>query len=295
MEYLLFCLALGLFQGLTEFLPVSSSGHLALIEAFFGGAIGSSGNLTALNLLLHAGTLAAVLIVFRRDVKRIAAAAWPLLKKLRGGKARGGAALTYDERTLIALIFGCLPLAALKAADLLLDGICHVGVLDAVDKYVTRSPAVVGGLLIVNGLFLFLADKAKEKKAGKAPCARDGLIVGLWQTVAVLPGISRSGATTCGARFLGYPAEEALRFSFLLSVPAVFGALLGEIPGAFASGALDERTLPALLAGTAAAFAAGLLSIRLLQAAAKRSSFRYFSFCCWGVGAAAIVCRIVLK
>ena len=284
--FILYCLLLGAVQGLTEFLPVSSSGHLALLEDFFPGVPALPGGATAYNVLLHLGTLAAVFIAFRRDLIPLPAAFLSLICRLFS-KDRRYNAPTEDEKTCLFLIFGTLPLILLKLTDLLLESALGYSFVDAAERYVASQPILVGAILVLNGFVLYAADRYFPRRAAGAGFGgKQAFAVGVFQTFALLPGLSRSGTTIAGGRFWGLGRSEALRFSFLLSVPAVLGASLLEVPDLF-SAEVSRDVLAVYLISALIALAVGLCSLKLLKKLAKSSSFLPFSIYCWALGALA--------
>lgn len=192
-------IVLGIVQGLTEFLPISSSGHLYLVPSLMGWRDAGAGFTAVIQL----GTILAVLIYFRHDLGRILSGLWRgIVDKTQRG--------TAEFRTGLAVAVGTVPAGL---AGLLLE--------KAIDKDF-RSAYVIAGTLIVLGVVLWIADRSGKKQRGMDDITvKDGLIVGLWQCLALVPGSSRSGSTMTGAMFLGLDREAAARFSFLLSVPVI--------------------------------------------------------------------------
>ena len=189
-------LILGIVQGLGEFLPISSSAHLVLTPWLFGWHDPGLG----FNVALHLGTLAAVVAYFWRDWLSL------VLNGLKGAKNREGRLFWY---LAVATIPGALAGAALE----------HYA------ETVFRTPLLVGVMLIVMGVILYVADHYGARARGIYQVGwRDALLIGVSQAFAIIPGVSRSGATISAARFLGLEREAATRFSFLLSVPIIFGA-----------------------------------------------------------------------
>jgi undecaprenyl-diphosphatase len=204
---LLEALVLGVIQGLTEFLPISSSAHLRIFPELFGW--GDPG--AAFTAVVQIGTEAAVLIYFRRDIWRIANA-W--LRSLVRPEYRG----TLDARMGWFIIIGSLPIVVL-------------GILlkDVIERDF-RNLWVIGTTLVVLGVVLGIADRVgSDRKSIKAIGLRDAILMGLAQAAALVPGVSRSGATISMGRFLGYEREAATRYAFLLAIPAVIGAGLFEL------------------------------------------------------------------
>ncbi len=262
---------LGLVQGLTEFLPVSSSGHLVLFQHLFG--------LTEPELLfdicVHVGTLVAVLAVFRRDVSE-------LLKTLVRAPAligsAGGIRALFNShpefRLVVMILLGCIPTAFLgimfaKIAEQLFGTIWLVGVA-----------------LLITGTFLWFT---QHQKSSGRPIhemqPKDALLIGLVQGLAIVPGISRSGATISAALYLGVDRELAGRFSFLLAIPAILGALvIGIDSEAF------HNTLPAgtIVLGSLAAAVVGYLALVVLLKMVKKGQLHRFAPYCWLVGLLAL-------
>jgi len=261
----------GLIQGAAEFLPISSSGHLALFHAFFGGEAFSGADLT-FDILLHLATLFAVFIVYFKDIVALIPAFFTLCKKLLHGK-RSVSEYSADERTAVCLFFGTLPLAA------------ALFIKDTVEN-AAAYPRIVGALLILNAIVLLFGDKGNGTKALSSLNAGKACAVGVFQLIAVFPGLSRSGSTIAGGSILGLSREEAVRFSFLLCVPAVLGAKITNIS---ALGDISRADVPLYAVGMAAAFVSGLAAIKLLIFISKKSNFRIFACYCALVGAMAII------
>jgi len=242
---------LGLVQGLTEFLPVSSSGHLALLQACFGWKDAES-NLT-FNVAVHVGSLVAVLIFVRHDIV---------------------AMFRNDRRLLWVGAVATLPLAIVGIA--LRDSVVQL----------SSNLLAVGGFLVCTAGILWLATRLREGslRASQLPAHR-ALLIGLAQTAALFPGISRSGNTLVGGLATGLEREQALRFSFLLAVPAIAGAGLFTFLDAKGGGSGD---LTELLVGATVSFVASLGAMRLLVAAVVRRKLGYFAVYCAVVGAVAI-------
>lgn len=245
---------LGLVQGLTEFLPVSSSGHLAIAQHFLSG-FEQPGLL--FDVLLHAGTMAAVVLYFRRDLIKLVLCCGP-----------GGA--REDRRVLLMLILASVPTAIIGLAA-----------KDWVEQLFEMMP-VVGAMLLVTGLLLFYAGRARSGGREMSQLSRtDALLVGIAQGLAVMPGISRSGATIGCLLLRGISADAAARFSFLLALPAVGGATLLHLKDL---GQVGGGELPAYLVGTLVAFVSGLLAIRLLLSVLRRRRLGGFALYCLLLG-----------
>ncbi len=246
----LHAIVLGVLQGLGEFLPISSSGHLIVAPWLFGWP--DSG--LAFDVALHLGTLFAVAAAFWRDWLRLLSAFFRALPGLRVLEDE-------DARLLVYLALASVPGAL---AGLLLEHWAET---------VFRSPALVAGMMALMGVILWLADRrAGRAAAGEPVSLRDALIVGCAQALAIVPGTSRSGATISAALLLGHGREGAARFSFLLALPITAGAALVKVPHLFRAG---SETGP-VLAGMTAAALSGFLAIRLLLSYVRTRTYLPF-------------------
>lgn len=253
---LLQALFLGLLQGLTEFLPVSSSGHLAIAQHFMPG-FEQPGVL--FDVLLHVGTMVAVLLYFRREVGNL------LVSPFRRDEQAG-----LYRRLLVLLIAGSLPTAVigLTFKDFF-EGLFH------------NLPAV-SLMLLVTGTLLFFSERfRREGRREEQLTLGDALVVGTVQGFAIVPGISRSGSTIAALLLKGVDGETAARFSFLLALPAVFGAALLSLRDLH--GVADGQ-FPIYLAGTGIAFISGLASIHLLMGVIRKKRLFAFAIYCWAAG-----------
>jgi undecaprenyl-diphosphatase len=263
---------LGAVQGFAEFLPISSSGHLALVQHWLDfhryGA-----DALAFDVILHLGTLVAVCIAFWGDIVRLVKAALGLA--LDKGQIKGIA----SRRMLLMLLIACVPLVV---------GAFLEGAVEAA----MGSVLFIGCALIITAVMLWLADRlgGGGKSERDAPY-RDGLIVGLWQLFAIFPGISRSGATMCGGLFSGFRRDFAVRFAFILSIPAVLGSAVLQLPDLFREGVPPGHALPYFI-GFVTAAVCGYLAIRLVKALMRKGGFRWFAVYCAAMGAFAIATHI---
>jgi undecaprenyl-diphosphatase len=251
-------LLLGIVQGLTEFLPVSSSAHLVLFERFLG--FDPPGVL--LEAALHLGTLGAVLLLFRRDLVRL----------IRGLFHRGS-----ERREVGRLIVGTIPIVLLGFFF-----------QDRVEEAFT-SLGIIGFCLLVTGTVLFFADRAGRRAKRREVRLLDSILIGLSQAMAVLPGISRSGATIATGLILGVRGKEAARFSFLLSIPAILGAGGLKIIQAFSEGTVPTGEWTGLLLGVLTAGLVGALAIKGLLAVIARGKLKVFGIYCLAVGLSVLI------
>jgi undecaprenyl-diphosphatase len=243
---------LGILQGLGEFLPISSSGHLIVVPWLLGWP--DSG--LAFDVALHLGTLAAVAFAFWRDWVRLVAAG-------TRGILSGRPLADPDSRLLWYLALATVPGALAGLA------------LDEWAETVFRSPALVGLTMALVGLVLWAADRRARRAGPEGEVSlRDALLIGLAQAVAIVPGTSRSGVTISMALFLGHRREAAARFSFLLALPITLGAALFKVPDLFRGGAAAAP----VLVGMAAAAVSGFLAIRVLLAYVRTRTYMPFVF-----------------
>ncbi len=256
-------LILGVLQGLTEFLPVSSSGHLVLGQSI----LGLKEPELLFDVLLHVGTLAAVIVFYGKDIRRIA---WGWCSSLLGKDSGDGAA-----RTGWLLILGSIP-----------AGIVGVFLGDLVEQ-MFASPKLAACALLGTGGILSLSEPRKGGGREEAQMtAKDALIIGLFQAFAIVPGISRSGATIAAALMRGVAREQAARFSFLLSVPAILGAFALKIKDL--EGPLGARLLPYAVGALAAAIV-GTLALGWLIRLVRGGNLARFRYYCWGAGSVALI------
>ena len=294
--FIVFPLLLGVVQGLAEFLPISSSGHLSLFQCFFGDGLAKYDNVTAFNVLLHLGTLVAVFIVYRKDIAAMIPACFTLLKKLFNFKEKPRLSnMSFDEKTVLSVVIATIPLVVLKLLDILLEKLLSFSILDTMDTYITRQPISVGIILIFNGLLLFFSDKLVRKERPMEDfLPLNALIVGIFQMFAILPGLSRSGSTITGGRLNGLDRSSAVRFSFLLSIPAILGSCVTELPDMFSDNSLQVGDWLIFAAATVVSCLVGLASMKLLHYIAKNSSFKPFSYYCFAVGGLAVIGGVLL-
>ena len=257
----------GALQGATEFLPVSSSGHLVLVPWLLNKATPS----VTYDVIVHAGTLLAALVYFWRDI-------WALLQ----GLVVSVRARQLNQQGRLALLI---------AASAVPAGVVGFVAEDMLARVFGR-PAVVAALLLVTGGLLWLAEWLGRRQRGIASLTlRDAMLIGLAQCVALLPGISRSGATISSGLLRGLEREAATRFSFLMVLPLIAGATGYELLGFSATPGGDTWSL--LLAGFIAAAMTGYVALHLLLRLVRRHSLRPFALYCWTVGLACLLLAAV--
>ena len=272
MSYLM-SVVLGFVQGVAEFLPISSSGHLSLFQHFFGMEQADM----MFNILLHFATLIAVCIYYFRDIRDMVCEFFLWLGDLvRPGKK--GGEVPEARRMVLLIVLGTLPLFVILPFK------------DAVEQ-INNSPALVSCALLLTGTILFLSDRMiKGKKDARTAGVKDVLIVGLAQGLATVPGLSRSGTTITAGLAMGFDRKFAVRYSFLMSLPAVLGATLLEVVDAISTpGVFDSALLPKYLVGMAVAGVVGYFAIGLVNLLVKKGRFGRFAYYCWVAGALFLV------
>ena len=264
----------GIIQGLCEFLPISSSGHLALAQNIFG--FDNIEHMITFDVILHLGTLFAVGVVYYKDVLYLIADFIGIVKKLFSGRIKEG--LTDGEKFCVYIIIATIPLVAAALIS------------DKIEALYTYSK-LIGGLLILNGFVLILSDKISQAKANRT-IAELGVgrafKIGLFQLFAVLPGISRSGSTITGGLLNGLERKDAVKFSFIMSIPAILGANVLKITHIFEN-PIPSADIPAYIAGAITAAVAGFAAIKLLMYITKNHSFLGFSIYCFALGVLALI------
>ena len=269
---------LGLIQGITEFLPISSSGHLAIAEHL----LHTTGTKTPefFDVLLHLGTLLAVFVAYWSDIRdmigELIAGARDLARRSTPNP------VPPARRMILLIIVSTLPLFAVLPVKKLVEGLAD-------------NMYFVAGALLVTGCLLFASDRVKKgRKTEKSATLLDALIVGIGQAIATCPGISRSGTTITAGCFVGFERKFAVRYSFLMSIPAILGANILSLKDAFEAGII-WADVPVYLVGVAVAAVVGYACIRLLKMIAEKGRFGFFAYYCWIVGALTLVMTLVQK
>ena len=276
---LLSSILLGLVQGIAEFLPISSSGHLAIAEHLLNVS-GATEIPDFFDVLLHLGTLVAVFVAYWSDIR-------DMILELISGVRDLARRNTPDpippaRRMILLIIVGTLPLFLVLPVKDLVEGL-------------SDNMYFVAGALLVTGCLLFVRDRVRHgRKTERSATLIDVLIVGVAQAIATCPGISRSGTTITAGCFVGFERKFAVRFSFLLSIPAILGANILSLKDAVEAG-IDWASVPVYLVGVAVSAVVGYACIRLLKMIAAKGRFGWFAYYCWFAGAATFLLTIVTQ
>ena len=268
---------LGLIQGVAEFLPISSSGHLAIAQNLLG--MSQAGSVPEFfDVLLHLGTLVAVFAAYWHEICDM------VVEFFRGigdlVHRTTPTPVPPARRLILLIVVGTLPLFAVLPIRKAVQGL-------------SDNMFFVGGALIFTGLLLFVCDGVRKgRKTERSATWLDALLVGVGQALATLPGVSRSGMTITAGCFVGYERRFAVRFSFLLSIPAILGANILSIGDAAAAG-INTAEVPMYLVGVVTAAVVGYACIRLLKYVAEKGRFGAFAYYCWAVGVLTLVLQAV--
>ena len=256
---------LGALQGLAEFLPVSSSAHLALAPWAFGWPEPG----LAFDVALHLGTLVAVLWYFRRDWLALTVAAFSVVRERR--------VHTDEQRLVTWLIIATVPGAI---AGLMFEKQA---------EHLFRAPSVIAVALIVMGALLWIVDvratRAAQDRPLRAMTWRDALLIGCAQAFAIIPGVSRSGATITAGRALSFTRADSAKFSFMMSMPIIAAAAVLKLPKLISTGGLT----PSLIVGVVTAAVTGWLAIAILMRLVQHGGFRVFALYRFALGAAVLI------
>lgn len=256
-------LVLGIIQGLSEFLPVSSSGHLELAKAFFSADRLPEESLF-MTVILHFATSLSTIVIFRKDILEI----------IKGLFKKNPEDVKFSAKIIVSMI----PAAVI---GVLLD--------DQIEALFNQQYLLVGCMLIVTGILLFLANRAKE--TGQPVSYLNAAIIGVAQAIAILPGISRSGATISTSVLLGIDKSKAAKFSFLMVVPLILGKMAKDLIDPDLT--IQSGDMLYYLIGFIAAFFSGLFACKAMIKLVKQSKLLYFSIYCGVVGIIAITIQLL--
>ena len=266
---LLSSIVLGLVQGLAEFLPISSSGHLAIAERLLSSF--HAADIPAFfDVLLHLGTLVAVFIAYWEEIRDMIVEFFRGVGDLIHGTTP--APVPPARRLILLIIVGTLPLFAILPIKDTIEGL-------------SDNLLFVGAALLFTGCLLYASDRVRKgRKTERSATMLDVLLVGMAQAVATCPGISRSGTTITAGCFRGFDRKFAVRYSFLMSIPAVLGANILSLKDAVETGII-WADVPVYIVGVVVAAVSGYFCIRLLKMIADKGKFGWFAYYCWAIGA----------
>ena len=275
---LLSSILLGLIQGIAEFLPISSSGHLAIAEHLLGMS-GATEIPEFFDVLLHLGTLAAVFVAYWDDIRDMIVEFFCGVRDL--ARHTTPTPVPPARRLILLIIVGTLPLFIILPIKDLVEGLAD-------------NMYFVAAALIVTGFLLFASDRVKKgRRTEKSARLTDVLVVGVAQAIATCRGISRSGTTITAGCFVGFERKFAVRYSFLMSIPAILGANILSIKDAMDTVVVSE--IPVYLVGVAVSAIVGYACIRLLKMIADKGKFGAFAYYCWAVGALTLILTFIQK
>lgn len=274
---LIHSILLGLIQGVAEFLPISSSGHLAVLQNVFNLQTAEEGHMF-FDVLLHFGTLISIMIVYWKDIVYIVSDTVGLVRSSHD---------TFPEqrtehpgaRMLLMLFFGTLPLFIILPFH------------DSLEQLYYKT-GFIGAAFLLNGCLLYVSDRIVPGRGNERSMRiRDALLIGCAQAVATIPGISRSGSTITAGIATGQSRPFAMKYSLLMSIPAVLGANLLSLIKAIKAG-VEWSNFPAYLIGMIVSIVVGYFSIILLQRLLKKGKFGNFAYYMWGVGVVTLIASL---
>ena len=269
---------LGLVQGLAEFLPISSSGHLAILQYFFNI---DGEKILSFAVLLHLGTLFSLFAVYYRDIWKLLLELGAVIRDVFNGK---GLRINANETRKLGfmIIFATIP-----------TGIIGI-LLNDFFSSLYNSLTAIAICLLITGTILWIAERLPQagKDVGRMKY-RDAILVGIFQSIAISPGISRSGATIVGGLFSGFNRDLAVKFAFLISIPSILGAVILEAPDAFAEG-MDSALIVPVITGVLVAAISGFVAIKTMIRVVTGKKLYVFSFYTWAVGALVLAYTLFL-
>ena len=265
---------LGIIQGVAEFLPISSSGHLSVLQNIFNMQTGEDGHLF-FDVLLHLGTLVAILFAYWRDIADMIREVVQFCRDMKHPRPQENRRRPAGRLALM-ILFSVLPLFLVLPVNDYIEQLYY-------------NTFFIGAAFLITGLILFISDRMpRGRKTEKNMRLRDALLIGVSQAIATIPGISRSGTTVTAGIAAGLERDFAVKFSLLMSIPAILGANLLTLVKAIGEG-IDPSLLPAYLLGMLFAGVTGYFAIRLLQMFMKRGVYGKLAYYCWGAGVVTII------
>lgn len=276
---ILSAIILGLVQGIAEFLPISSSGHLSILQNLFSMQTSENGHMF-FDVLLHLATLVSVCIFYRKDIMEIIneVLSWFVPSRRTPTEKK---TVPSARRLILMIIVATLPLFAVLPINDLVEELYYKTIF-------------IGIILLLTGCMLFVSDKLeKGTKTEKNMKLTDALVIGVCQAVATIPGLSRSGTTITAGMATGLDRGFAVKFSFLLSIPAILGANILNFADAIKEG-IDLSLLPAYFLGMIVAGVSGYFALALLKRITTSGKFGKFAYYCWAAGIVTIVLSIII-
>lgn len=270
---------LGFVQGITEFLPISSSGHLSVLQNVFNLNTSDGGHMF-FDVLLHLGTLISVCVVYRKDISEMVREFFLMIQQFRGGEVKSSKESISARRMIMLIVIATLPLVVVLPFNSYVEQLYY-------------NTVFIGAIFLLTGCMLFVSDKLESgKKVARNMTVRDALIIGACQCVAIIPGLSRSGTTITAGVATGLDREYAVKFAFLMSIPAIVGAnilsLFSVSPSDF-----DASLIPVYLVGMITAAVTGVLAIGLVKYITTHGKFGNFAYYCWTIGIATIIISLI--
>ena len=274
-------LFLGLVQGITEFLPISSSGHLSILQNLFAVSNPEEEH-QFFTVLLHLGTLISIIAVYRKEIKEMLSDGLEFIRMRSDSDVDEPVVMKPPARALLFVLVGTIPL------------IIVLLFMNSINR-LFYSVTFIGFALIVTGGLLFVSDKyiTKGNRTEKTMTLKDAIIIGLSQAAAVVPGLSRSGTTISVGLSRGLSGSFSVRFSLLLSIPAVIGATIISLYKAIKAG-ISIAQLPVYLIGFVISAVVGYFAIQIIRRLVNKGGFGKFAYYCWGVGLLAIILSLIL-
>lgn len=272
---------LGIVQGIAEFLPISSSGHLSILQNIFKLDYSEDGNLL-FDVLLHLGTLAAICLYYRKDLKYMIAECVSFVKGERNDLVTDGR-MTGSVRTVFMIIVATIPLF-------------FAVIVNGKVEQLYNKVGFVGFSLIITGALLFVGDRlvSPGRKNEKTMTTLDAFIIGISQAIALIPGLSRSGTTITVATSRGLKRDFAVKFSMLMSIPAVLGSLIITLFKALKNG-IVWKLVPVYLVGAVVSFIVGYFCVKLIHKLVNSGKFGKFAYYCAGLGVVTMILSLIVK
>jgi len=266
---------LGFIQGVAEFLPISSSGHLSVLQNVFNFQSPEEGHMF-FDVLLHLGTLVAIFAAYWPDIRRIVVDTLDFIKDARSGELKK----EYSgSRLLLMMFFATLPLFVVLPINDMLESLYY-------------KTGFIGAIFLLTGCMLYVSDRMpRGRKSERQMTVVDALLIGVCQAVATIPGLSRSGTTITAGIATGHERSFAVKFSLLLSIPAVIGANILGLVDAIQEG-FDTSLLGVYFVGMLVSMVVGYFSIILLRRIMSKGSFGKFAYYMWGVGVVALIASL---